>query len=325
MPKAATLLKQINVIHARKGIARVDTAMEAFDKASANALLVVAYEGQREIKDRHVTYLKDCWKSGEFNVYEPITIVICTRTGRVGLANGNHRMRMIVDLDVGIFINVTRIYTNDFDADFAWFYATFDKGKNRTTSDSLAIFGTHRKFHITPAQADKIAKGASIVARNFSNHQCGVDYSAKSTIHQNELLKSNAANGAKYFDDIKGASKEKFAALNSQDMIAVALKMYENNQADQTKVRQFWSSIANGLFASVGEATKILAEAMTTTEWKSRPKDNKRQVVESMFSRWLAKEECKKLSPYKKPDAGSKKRKSDRSVTVIGSNNTISI
>lgn len=327
---SATKTANSPVIYDRPSIVRMTGGMEMIDKTIAQGLLARAYSGQRVVKERHTLYLKTCYRKGEFNPFDPITILHDLKDkSRFGLVNGNHRMTMIVEEDISIYLNVTRLYSNDFEADFEWLYATFDKSKQRTPGDTLAIFGTHNDFSITPQQASQIAKAATIIERDFSNHSCGVDYSAKSVIHLNDLLKNNGKNGALYLEDIKGASKAKLKALQTQDMFAVAIKLYKDNKADQTKIRAFYDSIAKGLFQTEGDAAKILAEAIVEPDWAKRSREAKRQIVESMFSRWLAKEECKKLSPYKgsktSPDPKKSKKAKSGNVTIIGSNNTISI
>lgn len=255
------------VVYDRPSIVRMTGGMEMVDKAIAQGLLSRAYAGQRVVKERHVLYLKTCYRNGEFNPFDAITILHDHKDkSRFGLVNGNHRMTMIVEENISIYLNVNRLYSNDFEADFEWLYATLDKSKQRTPGDTLAIFGTHNDFNITPQQASQIAKAATIIERNFSDHSCGVDYSGKSVIHMNDLLKENGKNGALYIEDIKNASKAKLRALQTQDMFAVAIKLYEDNKADRTKIRAFYDSIAKGLFKTEGDAAKILAEAIVEPE-----------------------------------------------------------
>lgn len=327
---------RINYVADRPSIIISNTKMELVNKNIADDLLAKAFEGQRPIVDRHVNYLTKCVALGEFNPFDPITILVDAHNpAKYGLVNGNHRMTMISRNDFSICMDVKRLHSVNFDEDFAWLYATFDKSKARSASDGLAIFGEHKKYNLTANQVNLIAKGAAIYKRDFANHACGVDYGSKSSIALHNLFEDHVDNGVKYFEDISGACKTKAKAMNTQDMIAVAIKLYEDNAQDQTKIRAFYSSVANGLFSSMGDAAKVLADGLVDPTWQKRPKENKRQVIEKMFDRWLAKEECERISPYRTPreiaeeKQQAEQRKARKNLTseacfeIHGSNNTI--
>lgn len=121
------------------------------------------YPGQRPLSSRHVQFLAEQMKLGDFRLGR-INLVIFD--GKEYIVNGQHTLSAIVQSGIAQTCTVERLTVNKYE-DIASIYATIDIQKTRTDADAFSAMGLAQELEITRTDLNSYSAGVKVLLGGF--------------------------------------------------------------------------------------------------------------------------------------------------------------
>jgi hypothetical protein len=227
---------------------------------------------QRAMKSAKVTGIKTAILSNSFVPTTAISIAVYPN-GTEKLADGQHRLQALVDLNINISMSLMYWNVCD-DAGFGALISHMDQGLKRTDSDQLKATGVNLKmqslYGLTSADTKALATAISPITADFEySRKKALTLDFNGTVNQ---MFQYAPMHKDYKELIKNAKvnlkhNKTVTSLSSANVLPVALVTLAKHPA---MAGEFWSKVAGN---TISKSSRTSNAPIRFTEWLMNYKD----------------------------------------------------
>jgi hypothetical protein len=237
------------------------------------------YEKQRRIRARHVEYLAEEMRRGNFR--QGTQIHFAEYEGKLHLVNGQHTLAAIEKSQISQILDVCFTHEDPKDA-----YYRHDVGLKRTASDMFSSLQVADEFGFSATQVNFISASVRFISTGFGNP----DGNKSRQLHPDEhisLFREYADAAGLYFEVSAGHGRHMRRAVNRSATMSVAIATYRfAYSANETQVEDFWQGAIFGNGLRSGDPRKAANVHLLSTEVKGGIGRNTMSSAKS--SRYLA-------------------------------------
>lgn len=221
----------------------IRTEVREIAPADAEALLLNRYERQRKLDGKHVEFLADCMRRGEFKP-SGIEVHHLRLDGEEAeyVTDGQHRLQAILAAGKPVCLSITRFYTSD-PATIDLAYARTQGGKTPSTNDRLrALGGATGSYGFN--ERERSALGVASLALTDSLYDYGTEHLSR--YHRTAEYRMRgvafwAAEGRMFLDTIRGAPNRVTTKLISSPVLGLGLVTF---RYQPERAAEFWRQVA---------------------------------------------------------------------------------
>ena len=195
------------------------------------------FENQRKALRKHIKFLAETIKQGQFDTGSPIRFAVHNQN--VWLVDGQHRLSAIIASGIpSISCVVIRTHCQE-ERDVAEIYARIDRGRGRSLVDALRGLGLASSTTLNHAQINWLGAALPLIAIDMRGHLNGSDYESRSPEFRAKLISEWEHHGKQFFNATDGSSDGRL--FNRREVIAIGLITFADAYEMAT---QFWRGAA---------------------------------------------------------------------------------
>lgn len=195
------------------------------------------FAGQRDLKQWRVNNHVERIRSNTWDDGHAISFVEFPN-GEIWMVNGQHRMKAIIETDIGVKVTVAIHHVQNEDQ-ARRVYASFDRSESvRTTVEILDSVQVPNKYGLGKEYSSKVYNAMGYLINNLEPPRNHVANSVDNRIDQ---IEEWAEEARKFFVDTKGMPNRLRRRLFTAGSLAVALLTYRHQPE---KAQNFWRGIA---------------------------------------------------------------------------------
>ncbi len=239
------------------------------------------YERQRPLRRRHVEYLAEEMRRGNFR--QGTQIHFAEYDGKLHLVNGQHTLAAIAKSEISQILDIC--YTKEDPKDA---YYRHDVGLKRTTADMFSALQVADEFGFTASQVNLVSSAVRFISDNFGNP----DTNKNRTLHPDDhikLFRDYADAAGSYFEIAAGHWRQIRTALIRAATASVALSLYKFvDNGTRSLVDEFWTGAIfdNGLVS--GDPRKAAHAHLLSSNVKTTRSVGKNNMSSAKSARYLA-------------------------------------
>jgi hypothetical protein len=203
------------------------------------------FENQRKVLGRHVKFLTETIRQGQFDTGSPIRFAVHNNTN--WLVDGQHRLSAIIASGIpSIECVVIKTHCQE-QQDVAELYARIDRGRGRSLVDALRGLGLTNSGVLNRTQINLLGAALTLISIDLRGHINGADYESRSPEFRAKLISEWEQEGRQFFSTTDGSPDGRL--FNRREVIAIGLITF----ADAHEMAlQFWRGAAmdDGLSAT---------------------------------------------------------------------------
>jgi hypothetical protein len=204
------------------------------------------YEKQRRIRARHVEYLAEEMRRGNFR--QGTQIHFAGHEGKLHLVNGQHTLAAVVKSGIPQILDVCFTDEDPKDA-----YYRHDVNLRRTSSDMFSAIGVADEFGFTPTQVNCLSAAVRFIANDFGRGNGNLNRTLHPDDHIN-MFREYADAAGLYFEFSAGHGRHIRRAVTRAATVSVALATFRFGiESCGDRVGEFWSGAINGEDLSSGD------------------------------------------------------------------------
>lgn len=215
------------------------------------------FENQRKALARHVKFLTETIRQGQFDTGAPIRFAVHNNT--YWLVDGQHRLSAIIASGIpSIACVVIKTHCQE-EQDVAELYARIDRGRGRSLVDALRGLGLTNSGVLSHSQINWLGAALTLISIDLRGQVSGANYEARSPEFRAKLISEWEHLGQQFFAATDGSSDGRL--FNRREVIAVGLITF----ADAHEMAlQFWRGAAMDDGLSSTDPRKHLLRVLRT-------------------------------------------------------------
>ena len=215
------------------------------------------FENQRKTLGKHIKFLTETIRQGQFDTGSPIRFAVHNQTN--WLVDGQHRLSAIIASGISsIACVVIKTHCQE-ERDVAELYARIDRGRGRSLVDALRGLGLTNSGVLSHSQINWLGAALTLIAVGLRGHVNGSDYESRSPEFRAKLISEWEQCGQQFFAATDGSSDGRL--FTRREVVAVGLITF----ADAHEMAlQFWRGAAMDDGLSANDPRKHLLRILRT-------------------------------------------------------------